>query len=343
MKPLPSLAGLALVVVSGCAAPTRSLSPLDATPFLRADLPRPGSPPLRYYLAPSPDGPRPLLVVIQGSGCGPLFVSAHDGLNATAAQDILIQLAAGRFAVMVVEKPGVEPESTPASSDGTAADCSALFRAGHSLPNWSRAISSAIDDARTDPRVDGAAPVRLLGMSEGAVTAARLAHDRPDISHVVFISGFGCDQWHDMLVVARRAADAEHASAAPEQRAAAVHAAIERTEAGLRAVAADPDNPDRLFEGQTHLFWSTFGLACPASDLANADADVFVAYGTSDEQVDAGAVESIVSARLAAGRTVTTRRILGGTHVLNTPTTGPFENILAVFRDSLDWMSAPPP
>jgi pimeloyl-ACP methyl ester carboxylesterase len=247
-------------------------------------------------------------------------------MKATAGQDLVFGLASGRFAVLVVEKPGA---SVPATGEtGTAGGCSEEFRRRHSLWEWAACISGAIDAARQRPEVDGRAPVRIMGLSEGAITAARLARERPDVSHIAFISGFGCDQWRDMLVIARRSAP----------NPAEALAAVARTEVGLRDIAYNPADPNRFFEGQTYVFWSTFGRACPAADLAAASADVLVAYGTADEQIDPDGVEAIPAARIAVGKPVTMRRIVGGDHVLNTPGSAPFANLLGVFAESLDWM-----
>lgn len=334
-----------MVALAGCSAgPPRAErpaeSPVRGTPFIRVDL---GSDPaLRYYLAPAPGGPRPLLVIIQGSGCGPAFEARAEGLTATAAQDLIFEMAAGRFAVLIAEKPGVTPESAPVADAGTAQEASAEFLRVHSLPAWCAAVSRAIDSARADPRVDGRAEVSVIGLSEGAITAARLARLRDDVGHVAFVSGFGCDQWDDLLINARRHALAEASSktTTASDWAAAVEAAVAGTEAGLREVAARPDSTE-LFEGQTHLFWSTFGRACPAEDLAASRAEVLVAYGTDDEQVDADGVEAIRAACIRAGKPIVVIPVLGGDHMLNTRDTRPYQNMLGVFRRSLDWMSTP--
>jgi hypothetical protein len=42
---------------------------------------------------------------------------------------------------------------------------------------------------------------------------------------------------------------------------------------------------DKFFDGQTHLFGKTFGLACPAQDLLQSKATLFIALGTADELV----------------------------------------------------------
>lgn len=288
-----------------------------------------------YYIARSGDGPRPLVVVLQGSGCEPVF-SINDGnLQATAGQDIIHQLARDRFAVMIVQKPFVTLQSSASGGEVTEA-CSPEFRRNHTLVNWAAAVSDAIDAAMLSGAVAPAGKVRLIGLSEGAIVAARLAALRDDVSHVAFLSGFGCDQWSDMLVRVRR--DALSGEGTLSQRTGQARQALAALEKGFAAVAQDPDNPEAYLEGQTHLFWSTFGRACPADDLARANADVLVYTGTDDEQIDANGVEAITAARLAARKPIRVERIFGGGHVLDTDDTGPFENLIAAFADALEWM-----
>ncbi len=280
---------------------------------------------IHYYLAPNPSGPRPLLLVLQGSGCEPVFKRDSNGISATAGQDIIQQMAAGRFTVMIVDKPEVVSES--GARDGTTDACSPAFNSAHSLDAWTQALSRAVNDALRDPSVSRRTGVRVLGLSEGAVVAARLAAQRRDVNHVVFISGFGCGQWRDMLVTARRSASDNAA------------ASVAATENAFRDIAAHPNASDRQFEGQTYLFWSTFGRACPAHDLLTSNAHVFVAYGTADEQIDANGVEAITAAFLEVGRPIDVRRVIGGSHVLDTPGSAPFANLLGVFHDALDWLA----
>lgn len=320
-------------LVSECAAK----EPLAGTAFIAGQA-RDGADRIQFYLAPSAGGPRPLLVVLQGSGCGALFEPDGIGFQATAGQDILYQLAHGRFAVLVVEKPGVRSEEASTTGGQVSNDCSDEFRSRHSLEDWTRVVSRAINAARRDPAIDGSAPIDVLGLSEGAIVAARLSATRRDVGRVAFISGFGCDQWSDVLVVAGRNALAENAEASAEEKEAAVAAAIGEMEEGFRAVAANPTAPDQYFDGQSHLFWSTFGKACPAADLAKTTADVFVAYGTQDEQVDPNGVEAIPAARIAAGKSIRMRRVLGGNHVLDRPGDEPFATLVRVFAEALDWM-----
>lgn len=258
---------LTAVLAGGAARAATAAGVVEGTAFIRGDAR--GVP---CFLAPG-DGPRPLLVHIQGSGCEPVFVADGAAHVATAGQDLVHTLADGRFAVLVADKVGVEPFNRLADADGTAGNCSEDFLGRHSLDNWTRRLGMAIDAAMASGHVDSRAGVRVLGLSEGAIAAA---------------SG-------------------------PES--------------------------NTIFEGQTHLFWSTFGRACPAMDLAASESDVFLAYGTADEEVDAGGVEAITAARIAARKPVRVERIIGASHVLDTPGTEPFEVLVGVFAAAIEWMT----
>ncbi|WP_439634591.1 hypothetical protein [Glycocaulis sp.] len=306
----------------------------DAGPFRLAHAPGPSGN-VTYYIAAPADGPRPLLVVLQGSGCEPVFARSDEGLVATAGQDIIHQLAADRFAVMVVEKPHLTGQT--AATAGQVSDaCPPEFRRNHTLDNWTAEVGQAIDAAVRSGATSAGDTVRLLGLSEGAIIAARLAARRDDISHVAFLSGFGCDLWSDRLARARL--DAMAGEGTPEERQERAREALAVLEAGFAGVARDPLNSDAYFQGQTHLFWSTFGRACPAEDLAGSGAGVLVYYGTEDEQIDANGVEMITTARLAAGKAIRVERVFGGGHILNTDEGAPFANLVGAFIDALDWM-----
>ena len=333
-----SVLGIGLCV--GACASSSTLLPtmtsVDGTDFTALDI-KIGDVDTTAYLSPSVVEGSPLLLLIQGSGCDSVFRRNPTGsLQGTAGQDVLAQLSNGRSRVVVVEKPHVALGQN--KGGGGLSDCSDAFRADHSLENWTHALGEALDSVKTSLDLDGG-DVRVLGLSEGAVTAARLASLRDDISHVAFIGGHGCHQLDDMIVTARRNWLQRHPDATTEEKQAGAAEAMEASETVIASIAETPTDTSADIWGQTALFWSTFGTACPARDLADADADVFVAYGTEDEQVVADGVEEIVSRRILAGRPVEAVRIVGGNHVLQVQgDTSPFARMIDVFQRALDWM-----
>ena len=317
-------------------------SPMAGTPFSKYRLTGiHDSLEVNAYLATGTSVHSPLLVMIQGSGCDSVFAPSADGqMQSTAGQDIVAALSGGRYNILIVDKPHVRTDAP--QTGGQQDDCSLEFRRDHTLDNWSGALSASIDRLKENHLVTSN-QVRILGLSEGALVAARLAATRSDVSHVAFISSFGCHQIDDMLVTARRNWIAEHPEAKGDDLQTGIAEELANVEQQFKTVFENPDDHTSIIFGQTPKFWSTFGLACPADDLQKTNADVFVAYGTADEQISAEGIEEIISRRLVAGKSTHTIRIIGGNHVLQSPSeTQPFENLISVFQKSLDWMQTMP-
>ena len=265
----------------------------------------------------------PIILMIQGSGCDSVWHDTGQGLAPVAAQNLPAVFAPGRT-VMVVDKPGVAP--------GESKQCGADF----TLNAWVQHLAAAIAAVRDVGGSDG--PVALIGISEGAVTAAHLAAVRDDVGHVVFVSAAGCLLIDDMIAKAPRAAsgsddqDGLKTSDRIEQASAAA-------EAELRRIFDPATRPDDRVWGHPAAYWRSFGIACPAQDLAGSNADLFLAYGTADEQVIAEGIEEITARRIIAGRPVTVRRVGEGNHMLTRPgEANPFANLVAVLREAVMWL-----
>ncbi|WP_298917802.1 alpha/beta fold hydrolase [uncultured Algimonas sp.] len=310
-------------------------TPLGVSDFERLDLTF-GSAQYAAYLRRGRNG-APLLVMIQGSGCEPVFSNLGDGrYSGTAGQDVVASLSGERHHVLIVEKPHAGQ-----SDGGEQGDCSEAFRRQHSLENWTHTVdlvSSAVHD-----ELQALAGIRVIGLSEGAIVAAHLAASQTAVSHVAFISGHGCHQLDDMLVRARRDWLLENQDAGTDAKQEGVAETLRQSESDLRRIFASPEDSTTNIWGQTPLFWSTFGMACPATDLAASDADVFIAYGTQDEQITADGLEEIVTRRIVAGKDVTTHRVVGGSHVLSVEgDENPYARLIETFRLALDWMDPKP-
>jgi len=338
----------ALCTLASCSAQTKSydglklstdVSEVNGTPFQYyslSDAKRDYD--LNAYLAPGSSNQNPLLVMVQGSGCDSVFTrNQKDQMQSSAGQDIITSLSGGRYNVLIVDKPHVEI-GTP-QTGGQMDECSQEFRRQHALDEWTAALSDSIDFIKKE-RFNESGAVRILGLSEGALVAARLARMRSDVSHVTFISSFGCHQIDDMLVSVRRNWMEDNPEANGQILQDGVAKALAEAEEQFRIAFKNPEDYSSVIFGQTPKFWSTFGLACPAEDLAYSDAKVFLAYGTSDEQISADGIEEIVSRRILARKETKTVRVIGGNHILRTSSeTQPFENLIGVFQEALNWMN----
>jgi len=306
---------------------------LSDTPFKRVS-----SGELTGYVALPEKGGESLLLVIQGSGCDSVFsVNDTGGLNPSAGQDIVFALANNRYSVLIVDKPHVTLGDS--GSNGGMENCSEAFRQEHSLNNWVEHIHAVLNMTKHGLPQISDSNIRIIGLSEGAIVAARVVSERDDVSHISFISGFGCNQIDDMLVVARRNWVLKNPKASPEELQEGVADAVLKATKNFERVFSNPTDTSIFIESQTPLFWSTFGMACPADDLAQSEANVFVAFGTADEQISAEGVDEIVARRLVNGKDTKVVRLVGGNHILKTKSeASPYENLIDVFNQSLDWM-----
>ena len=148
-----------------------------------------------------PEAKLPVVLWIQGSGCQSLFTKRGDGVG-DGLQGVLLKEANGSVRVLAVEKPGVEFQDMPARP-GTAEGAGAEFLKEHTLPRWAEANAAALKAAWTLPGVD-AGRTLVIGHSEGAIVAARVAADLPGVTHVASLAGGGPTQLFSLAELASR-------------------------------------------------------------------------------------------------------------------------------------------
>ena len=142
-----------------------------------------------------------LSLLLVGSGCQSLFTKRGDGVG-DGLQGVLLKEANGSVRVLAVEKPGVEFQDMPARP-GTAEGAGAEFLKEHTLPRWAEANAAALKAAWTLPGVD-AGRTLVIGHSEGAIVAARVAADLPGVTHVASLAGGGPTQLFSLAELASR-------------------------------------------------------------------------------------------------------------------------------------------
>ena len=312
---------------------------LPGLPFDHYRSPRESAPDLHFYLARA-DATAPLLVLLQGSGCASAFGEAEDGsVFSTLAQERIVRMARNRFSILVVDKVGVTP-GTFYEDGGDMEQCSDITRDLHTLDSWSETVSAAIDTAKSLTGVGANHPISLLGFSEGAMTSARLASMRTDISHITFISGFGCLLFDDLVTLAERKWQARHSDLSDDELQAGLASAAQAMRHEIEQILASPHETHTLFEGHTPKYWSSVGFACPAQDLANSGAKVSVIVGLDDASMIADGAEEIVMRRLQRGKDTKIIKVVNGNHGLGRPEDEmPFARLLETFEAAIEWMA----
>jgi len=291
------------------------LGPLAGTPFNKHEITDNLGRTITYYIS-HPAKPAPLMLMIQGSGCAPVFIPAGAGVASTVF-GAGPNATEGRFTVLVVDKPFSSERA--GAQPGTATACDPRFNVDFTAERWLEALRAALTDARKLPWVDRSRTL-VFGHSEGAVMAALVAGSEPSVTDVIWLAGSGTTQLFDQFAqtydtcVDRAACFAE-------------------LEAEVKAINAKPDSATDFAWGHPFKRWSSFYRVSPVDELLKSKARVYVGDGTADRSVSVMSLELVAAKLLSAGHDVTIRRVPGADHGLN----GPESTTAKEYQRALDW------
>ena len=299
----------ALLLLIGWAVPARAQhryspeggAPVPGQPYLAYQAQDSLGRHVQFYVS-ERSGPEaaPVVLYVQGSGAGSLFVRDGGQLRPALGHATLVDVAGPRGRIVIVEKPGVTPgaRATEALPEG--------FRREHSLERWAEAVAAAFQAARRLPGVDTTRAL-VIGHSEGGIVAARVAGRLPAVTHLALLAAGGPTQLFDLLELARRGDFFRSVSPEPGVRERFV-----RTQ--WDSVLAHPDDPDRLFFGHPYRRWSSFLSSSTLEEVDRTGARLFIAQGDSDEAVSVASFHALSSHLWSRGRDVTVRFVAGADH-----------------------------
>lgn len=284
------------------------------------------------YLSQPPEdaaGTLPIVLWIQGSGCQSLFMKSPEGKVGGGLQNLLFKMARDRFRVLCVEKPGVAFLDMP-PRPGAAEGATTEFLEEHTLPRWAEANAAALRAAWTLPDVD---PTRTLviGHSEGALTAARVAAELPQVTHVAPLASAGPTQLYSLAELAAQPQPGDEPGDGDRRR--------EMVYAQWRELMEDPDSTTEFWMGHPHRRWSSFCRYSSVAELLRSRARIYLAHGTADRSSYVGSLDVLRAELAAHGRDVVVERIAGVDHGYvpadgSQPGAAPFD---ALFERILDW------
>lgn len=316
---IATMTGAALAVPQAASNPF-----LARTHFREWTAPRTDGSLLHYFINdPSPRGPRPLVVYIEGSGCNSLF-RVNDGVLRYGLYAIVAGMCQ-EARVVGAEKRGVPFGYR--GQGGTGLKCPPEYT------EWATRAQRVEDVCRMLDALEAgglvSSPVLVIGHSEGADVAAAVAARRPDVTHLAFLAGGGPTQMFDAVVLERRRLQAEGKSPAE------IEAAVEALEAEFRKIQSDPMSTTKYFSGHAYRRWSGYIASPPLESLLRTKAKLFVAHGTDDNAVPIESADLLSVELIRHGRNdVTFRRIPGADHGFNTATGSLLEGLLA---DVIRW------
>ncbi len=305
-------AALTLSCVTLCSALADETHAVDPASFFAGTteiaqfrLAQANGPAVEYYIS-KPRQAGPLILMIQGSGCSPVFSGLGTPARMSHVYSYIDWARMEKYAVMVVNKAFVP--KTPPAGQGTATACPDQFNAYFTLENWVRDLRRAFDHAQQLPWVKPG-PVLVLGISEGATVAAALAAADGRASDIALIGASGPTQLYDFVL------NAYSNSSSDEETSRK----LDELEAQRKRIMAAPDSAKDFAWGHPYKRWSSFFRASSTSNLLKSQARIYIVSGMRDVNVPILSTESMASELIAAGRDVTLRRVPYAGHDLMPP------------------------
>jgi pimeloyl-ACP methyl ester carboxylesterase len=260
---------------------------------------------ITFYLseAPAGQGPLPLVLYIEGSGCGSRFEERAGKILPAGGHIVVAEVFKGSARVIVVEKPGVQFLFQP--EDGCKG--SAEFNREHTLERWAEANEAALRAARRLSQVDKNKTL-VVGHSEGGLVACRVARELPAIvTHVSTLAGGGPSQLYDLIALARQGRFFEEVSPDAEAR-------VQYVLGKWREIEAEPTSSEKFFFGFAYRRWATFLASSPIEELSAVRAKIYVAQGTADASVDPTSADALFAHLVSGNKPVTYDRVEGANH-----------------------------
>jgi pimeloyl-ACP methyl ester carboxylesterase len=286
-------------------------------------LPQQNGPAIEYFVS-IPNHPAPLILFIQGSGCIPVFTGLGTPKRASTVFSYLTQARAGKYAVMVVNKPYV-PKEQPDGIPGTATSCPAQFNDYFTLENWVRDLDAAIDHAQHLPFVTPGRAL-VIGISEGANVASALAMKDSRITDVALLGASGPTQFYDFVVNAYKSAKNDDEAKRK----------LDELDEMRQKIFAAPDSSTDFAWGHPYKRWASFFRASSTNNLLNSHARIYIVSGMQDVKVPILSTESMASELMAAQRDVTLRRLPNAEHNL-LPAGAPYSELEPEFTRIIEW------
>ena len=262
---------------------------------------------------------KPLLVFLDGSGNYPLFRYVTDKKSTTILQTISSPILdnADEYNLVLISKPGV-----PFSDTVTVPDLAKLRSSQLEKPNeiYNRLLSldwraKAADKAINhivQYKVIPFSKIAVIGYSEGARVAPKVALLNKHVKQVACLAGGGLNQFYDYIITERNKADKGEITFEQSQRN------IDSLNMVFDDIYRQPHRTDKSWNGHTYLRWSSFCKDVPLEHLLKLDIPIYIAKGTNDTNSQVLSYDYVKLEFLRQGKTnITYVNYVGADHGFN--------------------------
>jgi pimeloyl-ACP methyl ester carboxylesterase len=275
--------------------------------------------------------PKPVVFLLQGSGCSPAFTVEASGRFDTTSlfQDVLVP-DSNRVHFAVVEKPGVTPVRFTASMtheqqlqtfERAGKECTPEFYKNATKPVRVSDVLAAIAAVSAQPWAQG---VILVGHSEGTYVATGALRGAPKgtIAGAALFASAGPVQFWSGFVASGDTSRESFQSAFDRMR--------------ILQNASD----DFMYKGLPARRYKTFWLeSTPIEDVRDSGVPLFVAQGTRDGTVMASDLFAMEALRQQPTRSLRYVDVDGGDHAFEMPDGS--SRVATLFDDFLNWVLDP--
>ena len=222
---------------------------------------------------------RPLLVYLDGSGNFPLYYKTKSG-RTNSSVPLNIPQYAKDYYVVVISKPGIPfQDSVRYSSSGRRYyPENDTFTQLYSL-DWRAETASATIDYLIKKLPIDTRKVIVMGYSEGAQVAPRVAVLNKKVTHVVCMVGNALNQLYDFMLAARLQAEQQQISPAESQRI------VDSLYTEYAKLYQSPKAVNQTWYGSTYLKWSSFSRTTPLENMLKLSIPIlYIAGGRDNNQ-----------------------------------------------------------
>jgi len=232
---------------------------------------------VNYFLTKdSTKAKKPLLVYLDGSGAFPLFQELDAGIGSSVVIDF--QQLRNDYKILLISKPGV-PFIDKVEDDKNGFPIykePAEYKENLSLTWRVETASLIIKTLIKEEKIDESRIV-VLGFSEGAQVAPRLAKENNNITHLLLFAGNGLNQFFDPIINARMKATRGQISESEAQQE------IDSLFNEFENIYKTPTSTEKEWWGHTYKRWASFTETDPYKDLLELEIPIYLANGSLDE------------------------------------------------------------
>lgn len=222
---------------------------------------------------------KPLLIYLDGSGNFPLYYKSRSSSYLTTVP-INIRKYAKDFHIALISKPGIPfKDSLQVSESGRRFYSeSETYNSLYSLDWRAGTAAKAIDFLLKKIPINGK-EIIVMGYSEGAQVAPKVAVLNSKVTHVVSIVGNAMPQLYDFLINTRLDMDRNKITSSEGQKI------IDSLYLEFEKIFADPLSTEKKWYGESYLKWSTFNNESPLENMLKLKIPIlYIAAGKDNNQ-----------------------------------------------------------